>query len=345
MINDVTFIELLAKIQKHEASSEVEDDFYQKYIDPVPLTIEDFEKIKYAAEHGYLKAYESLGRAYLTGTGCEAKPECGIEWLKKAIEKNKRGAYLLGDFYRNGSGVQKDFEQAYYWYDVATQIKDIGIKRADDFNPENLLLRCFDSAGLDFQNIETAWWDFVAMKEEPKDPVILEALRKLYDPVKNSVRYWFWTKRAAEAGSLWAKFDYGKRLLNDHDESSLNQAISLLNVVARSGYSDVNAEAAMELILSSGSPEEVKHDLLVWALNNGYDGIARSHFKNHGREALFDAWADTWYDFEEEEQEEISSDSFRCTCCHKVYALDDQSNPDLQGYVCDECYNTGKIFE
>ena len=298
MNRDMTFIEVLDRILHNKVSIEVEDDFCQKYIDPLPLTTDDFQKIKYAAEHGYLEAYESLGRAYLAGTGCEAKPECGIEWLKKAVEKNKRGAYLLGDSYRNGRGIKKDFEQAFYWYDVAIQIGDSGVNRADDIDPENLLLRCSGSVGMEIQNIEPAWWDFVAMKEEPNDPDILEALRALYDPDNTSLRYWFWTKRAAEAGALVAKYDYGKKLLNDHDQLFLNQAIRMLNEVARSGYDYVNADVAIELILSSETTEEVKNELLVWALNNGYDEIARSYFKNQGKEALFDAWADAWYDCE-----------------------------------------------
>ena len=144
---------------------------------------------------------------------------------------------------------------------------------------------------------------------------------------------------------LLAKFYHGKRLLNEHAESSLNQAISLLNDVARAGDSDVNSEAAIELILSSGAMEDVKHDLLVWVITNADPDIARNYFKKQGKESSFDDWAELWYEYTDEESEEMPDDSFRCPCCHNVHLLDDQSNPDLQGEYCDECYNTGKMYE
>lgn len=307
MINDMDFLDLLAKIQKSEASTEDIENFYISYIDPIPVTADDFQKVKYASEHGCVDAYKCLGQAYLYGSGCEKNTASGMDLLRKSVDNKGPGSFLLGECYRTGYGVEIDFEEAYKWYDKAFKQDDAGIFRNDGLyvNPENILLRDNSADIIEISGIEPSWWEFVILKDQNVNLNSLDVLRLRFDPIQNSERYWFWTKRAAEAGSLYAKFDYGRNLLEQNDVACLPQAIQLLDDVARGEH--IYSRHAIDLILSSGMSDDNKMAFLIWVFRRVDSEIARAYFKSQGRESCFDDWAELWYEDGDEEQEEISA--------------------------------------
>jgi TPR repeat protein len=89
-----------------------------------------YSHILYAAENnGSLDAYYQLSLCYLNGLGTEKKPEKGIEWCLKAVEKNHpESLYLLAYCYFEGNGVAKDLLIGLDWLNKAKEIKEIVIE-------------------------------------------------------------------------------------------------------------------------------------------------------------------------------------------------------------------------
>ena len=82
-------------------------------------------------EKGNAESAALIGRLLLTGEhGVHPNRRYALEWLKKAHESGVPVASkLIGDAYRYGWGVKKNWETASYWY---TQSSLAGCPEADD---------------------------------------------------------------------------------------------------------------------------------------------------------------------------------------------------------------------
>jgi len=340
MNSDEDFKAMLAQIQRGEASSEEEYDFLEAYILLDCVGEKCFSKILYASEHGYVKAYYHLGKAYLNGTGCDKNTELGIYYLQKSVEAGDSGACLLGDIYRLGIGFEKDYAQAYDWYQKAIETCD----DEEDCSPRDMILQ--SKSYLDViirrKGITLAWWEYVVSRE--KSPDAMDELRWLYlHDEKNEERYWYWTRLAAESGSVSAQCDYGKKLLeNPVDEETFNQAIELLKKACFE-FGEYTTDAA-EAILTSKISDDVKQDVVQWLCKNGEaeeDALLARLYK--GRED------DLAYMREmamgENDYDDLPEGTFKCPGCHHIYSLNDQNNPDKQGELCNKCYYGGRMLE
>jgi len=76
-----------------------------------------------AANQGYYPAQYYLGRFYLHGNGVEKDIEQALYWFQLAAENENHGGAedYLGDAYKNGNGVEKNINQAIYWYELAAK--------------------------------------------------------------------------------------------------------------------------------------------------------------------------------------------------------------------------------
>ena len=82
-----------------------------------------------SAVQGFADAQYSLGSLWLMsvsyqqngrGTTRKAKPAEAVDWLTKAAAQGHHPAMqVLADCYRDGSGVDQDYAEAYKWYNLA----------------------------------------------------------------------------------------------------------------------------------------------------------------------------------------------------------------------------------
>jgi uncharacterized protein len=73
-----------------------------------------------AAEQRYPAGQYLLGWAFLTGTGVPMDQATGVRWLGLAAKEDENARLLLGDCFRDGKGVKKDFVRAHMWYELAS---------------------------------------------------------------------------------------------------------------------------------------------------------------------------------------------------------------------------------
>jgi TPR repeat protein len=70
------------------------------------------------AEYGDTGARLYLAEIYRDGKGVEKNFEESLKWYKLAAEQGNRGAiYTLGYMYYYGNEVERDYKEAYYWFD------------------------------------------------------------------------------------------------------------------------------------------------------------------------------------------------------------------------------------
>lgn len=78
-----------------------------------------------AAEKGYAEGQFNLGLCYDNGTGVEKDPQQAVYWYQKAAEQGDASAqFNLGLCYENGKGVEQDQKQALSWYQKAADQGD-----------------------------------------------------------------------------------------------------------------------------------------------------------------------------------------------------------------------------
>jgi len=78
-----------------------------------------------AADQGYSKAQSNLGYMYLNGLGVERDYEKALYWYQLAVDQGSSFAQSkLGSMYEEGHGVERDYEKALYWFQLATEQGD-----------------------------------------------------------------------------------------------------------------------------------------------------------------------------------------------------------------------------
>jgi hypothetical protein len=87
----------------------------------VPGNKTEFDDTLQKAQSGDASAMYRLGRMYATGSGVEKDYVEAFNWYKRAARAGNTDAmYALGEAYEHGQGVREDIQQAVNWYDQAT---------------------------------------------------------------------------------------------------------------------------------------------------------------------------------------------------------------------------------
>jgi|GEM_PF-4198739 len=340
MHSDERFEYLLNKILRGEISEEDDEfeDFNESYIWLDCVGAEGVSKIKLAAERGYKLAYYHLAQAYFNGIGCNKNLEQGIEWLRKSIAAKEKGACLLGDCYRLGIGVEKNYDTAWIWYEKAVEIWD---ERGEHPEPKELLLQVRDDEYLDFMEtagVDVSWWEYAISKNSSQR--VIAKMPDLY-PWK-SESFWFWIQKAADYGTIWAKYLLAQKLLEDkNNPNNLALAIELLTAVSFSR--NENRVDAAKLLLGMNVDFEFKQKLACKLYQNGGEDwqMLLALYKDDEEEL-----ASLLMDCDDcDDDYDIPTDMFECSCCHHIFSIDDQNDPDAQGDCCDDCYYSGRILE
>ena len=85
-----------------------------------PAEIEKFKSIKAAAEKGDIYGQVLMGEYYSEGMGVEKDDEQAVRWYRKASERGVDLAqFHLGNYYAEGVGVPKDYVEAYAYLNLA----------------------------------------------------------------------------------------------------------------------------------------------------------------------------------------------------------------------------------
>ena len=81
------------------------------------LSEKDPDKVRKAAEMEIPEAQYRLGLMYRDGEGVEKNYEKAVEWYRKSAKQGYASAENnLGFMYENGFGVEKDYKKAFDWY-------------------------------------------------------------------------------------------------------------------------------------------------------------------------------------------------------------------------------------
>src|SRR5688572_7155503 len=79
-----------------------------------------------AAENGDINAQYNLGRLNRNGEGIEKELEKAFYWYQKAAENgNINAQHDLAILYENGEGTEKNLEKSFHWYLKAAENGDI----------------------------------------------------------------------------------------------------------------------------------------------------------------------------------------------------------------------------
>jgi TPR repeat protein len=74
------------------------------------------------AKQGNTVAQLALAHRYIKGDGVEKNPGLAAKWLISVAKANGGYAtYLVGRFYRDGYGVEKDLAEAYKWFHIGAE--------------------------------------------------------------------------------------------------------------------------------------------------------------------------------------------------------------------------------
>ena len=115
----------LGEEAQQETQEETEQDYLQDASDFQQVGNAEMAFQKYmvaASEYGRPEAQLEVARCYQNGTGVEKNEENAVVWYKKAAEQGYAEAQKkLGDCYNYGTGVAKDLEQAFECYRKAAE--------------------------------------------------------------------------------------------------------------------------------------------------------------------------------------------------------------------------------
>ncbi len=80
----------------------------------------DIPRVEAGAEHGSIRSQLELGNAYFVGRGVERNEQQAAYWFEKAAKAGDPVAQMqIGYFYQVGIGVMRDEARAAHWYQLA----------------------------------------------------------------------------------------------------------------------------------------------------------------------------------------------------------------------------------
>ena len=207
-IPKIDFYELLNRAVANNITDEERDELWD-YLWHCEATDMDF--IQYACSKNYIPAYSYLANIYSIGKVCPQDWNKAIEyWKKTASEADKDYLRLdecyinLGDCYRLGNGVEKNFDTAYNYYQLAIENNQ---ERGELPEPtEILLLACNDDDMIErmtIQGVSTEWCEYaIARLEQPVSGIVYRAMANAY--TWRSEKCLYWMRCAVDVGDLTA---------------------------------------------------------------------------------------------------------------------------------------------
>ena len=196
-MNNSYFYNLLEKALKKTITEKEEFELWD-YIDECESP--DVEFLKFACDKKYVPAYSTLGNIYSKGELCPQDWSKAIEYWEKAAAEGDR-EYLrldecyikLGDCYRLGNGVEKNYNIAWHYYELAVEYK----QERCEYPETNLLLLETDKE-LDPWDLSVSndWWEYAIEKSGNYSINICKFMLEMYNP--DEERFLFWKNKVAE---------------------------------------------------------------------------------------------------------------------------------------------------
>ncbi len=311
---------LLEKVINETASDDEFNELF-KYLEHPDLT-ERFKFLKDAAEKGYILSFYDLGRAYINGEGCEKSFENGRFWLEKSIANGKDGNTILGDCYRLGIEIEKNYETAWEYYSHLGVVEDD--ETIDGFNARDIL----EPNGDLIDDIPADWWEFVSTKTSG-DVYSFGTMSMLYK--EDTDRWFFWRKKAADAGDFFAAKDMLDRTSDPREQ------IRYIDRLLSSGDDiRMSIDVAMKVVYG-----DFPFELQVKAGN-----VIRWNIGLLPQEQLTEDLEQILIALEDDSNDGGSEDYFTCSCCHaRIPRSELRDDADDDECLCDECYFSGRFLE
>ncbi len=335
-LSDIRFKELIQKAVDGTISDQEDEE-----IDQFFESKDSFHYFKIAADYGYPYAYYVLGKAFLYGEHTEQSYPQALHYLNIAIQKDKWGNAELGDCYRLGRGVEKNFELAWKYYNQAY----LGDETLEEVTIRNLLLldlHYLDDIGNG--KIAPEWWEFAITKAETRNNFFEDStqvadlfgeMTLLYE--KDSPRYLYWVHKAADAGQPWCQ----KHLLDlAESDAEKEKYITAILDAPLDEKNDWFLEDVARTAIKGNFSEEVKNQALLVLFDN--DFISLEEYKDKEFEDMLEC-ALRHRDKDKEDNFDLPDDFVVCPCCKRAIHRDDFDNPDKQGEICNDCYYSGRF--
>lgn len=201
--------ELLDKMNR-EAISEDESDELWNYIYPGDTPV--FEYIETACKKNYIPAYYAMGKILSHGKICKQDWNKAIDYWQLSVQNGGEGFIELGDCYRLGTGVEKNYAIARKYYLSAIEFEH---ERGECPEAKEILLQTIDSRSHDFMESTCntpgmiEWWEYIIQFIDTPSIEICHAMANLY--TNGCEKNLFWLNKASEYGDISAKcilFDY-----------------------------------------------------------------------------------------------------------------------------------------
>lgn len=208
-MNNIYFYELVEKAVANKITDDEEDELRGHLWH---CEEQDMEFVQYVCEKNYIPAYDYLANIYAQGKLCQQDWNKAIEcWEKIATEAEDDYIWLsecyikLGDCYRLGNGVEKNFDTAYKYYLLAIEKNQERGKLPEP--RQMLLLDCFGDDMVERmtdRGVSVEWCEYaVSRLEQPISGMVCRAMANAYTWGGEKCLYWM--QRAANVGDLTAK--------------------------------------------------------------------------------------------------------------------------------------------
>lgn len=221
----------------------------------------DMESILYACNKNYIPAYSYLAKIYAQGKLCPQDWNKAIEcWEKIASEADKDYLWLsecyikLGDCYRLGNGVEKNFDTAYNYYQLAIEKNQA---RGDLPEPTEILLLDCDSDDLiermAAQGVSIEWCEYaIARLEPPVSGIVCRAMAVAY--TWSEEKWFYWMQRAADTGDSVAM----KIVFEHTNDITVKKKLALYMFSPENNLNQEYSSVAAEILLSDNFSLEEK---------------------------------------------------------------------------------------
>ncbi len=174
-----------------------------------------------AAEQGDAEAQKTLGNMYRDGHGVVRNYEQAVHWFRKAAEQDYApGQNNLGQMYEYGQGVAKDYEKAVFWFRKAAE-------QGSAVGQNNLGVMYEEGLGVAKDYEKAVYW-FRKAAEQGKE-YGQNNLGGMYQNgqgvAKDYEKAVYWFRKAAEQGSavgqnnLGQMYEYGQGVTKDSEKA------------------------------------------------------------------------------------------------------------------------------
>lgn len=341
---ELDFETFLDRTVNRECSDSEEDAFREKYI--YSEKEEDFCYIKKAVERGYVAAYEYLAARYAKGNGCPEDWEKAFYYWNLSVQNQRFGYTMIGDCYRLGKGTIKNYDKAWEAYEKALLEEECRDSNDDGPSVQELLLISEGHSAIDAGRIEIDWLKYAVKKQTKPFPSSLYTIiaRCYFKPTSDD--FLSWIKLGAEAGNISAKCNLAERTEDAAEKKKL--IAEIFNSEDFGNAYETVTELAKKIIVAKDYDYEKLAFRFLW--ETGEDGKwLFDYYQKQNREddmecllREIDGETDDFLPDHLREFENIPEGYFICPSCGHLRSLD-ESNPDRQGDICNECYD--RMFE